>query len=97
MLGQQNLSVGRKMRIQWSTDVQNFVSDGNYITLIENKPLAVSQSGVLFYFFFLQNGATESGRIYFVRNSLLFFLAFAPLFKQVLINSCGQELDLLET
>lgn len=41
MCAQQNSSLGRKMRIQWSTDGPRFMSDGNNIIIMENKPLAV--------------------------------------------------------
>lgn len=47
MSAQQNVSPGSKMRMQWSTDGPSFMSDGNYITMMENKPLTVWWSGVL--------------------------------------------------
>lgn len=47
MSARQNVSPGSKMRMQWSTDGPSFTSDGNYIAMMENKPLTVWWSGVL--------------------------------------------------
>lgn len=62
--------LGSKMRMRWAGGEPSVMSDGNDITVTENKPLAVWQSGVLIII--IHNGGTRH-RIYFVRHSSLLF------------------------